>query len=308
MNKYKTLDFKPFFGLSSKHLQMIISAFIPKGRAPPSHQWLIELGKEDKLSCEVSIPLEWKEANKTIVMVHGLGGNHSSSYMVRMARKFFKKGYKVVRINLRGCGSGKGLSKQPYSAGNSGDVLKVLQALKELAPSSEIFVIGFSLGANTILKLAGELGQDAEKIVKMFIAICPPFDLEHTVQLIEQKKHQLYHQYYLNRIFKQSVPWTTQKFQSLYEFDDKITGPLSGFFGAKDYYQHCSSKHYLNGICATTHILCAEDDPFVSMQDLENIPMSKCVHLWTTRYGSHLGFLGRTKLQWLDLQLLDWVN
>jgi uncharacterized protein len=304
----KTLNFKPFFGVSSKHLQMIIAAFIPQGKAPNSQQWLVDIGKGDKISCLVSIPFNWKEHQKTIVLIHGLGGAHNSGYMVRMSRKLYKKGKKVVRVNLRGCGSGKGLSKLPYSAGNSDDILKVLQALKEETPRSEIFVIGFSLGANIALKLAGELGPDAEKLVKTFIAICPPFDLEHTVRLIERKKHRFYHRYYLNRIFKQSTPWTSQKFQSLYEFDDKITGPSWGFTGASDYYQNCSSKHFLSRICVTSHILSAEDDPFVSIEELKNISISNHVHLWTTKYGSHMGFLGRTKLQWLDHLLLDWVE
>lgn len=308
MNEIKRLNFSPLFGLSSKHLQMILAIFIPKGKAPPSQQWLIDVGDGDRLSCEVSIPCTWKEDNKTIVLIHGLGGSHHSTYMVRMARKLYKKGNKVVRINLRGCGSGKGLSKLPYHAGNSEDILKVLQALKEDTPYSEIFVIGFSLGANTVLKLAGELGSDAEKLVKTFIAICPPFDLERTVRLIEKKKHRFYHQYYLKKIFKQSALWTSQKFQSLYEIDDNITGPSWGFAGANDYYQSCSSKYFLNKICVTSHILCPEDDPFITIDDLKNISISNHVHLWTTKYGSHMGFLGRTQFQWLDALLLDWIE
>lgn len=303
----KPLNFKPLFGLSSKYLQMILASFLPKGKAPASQQWLIDIGEGDKLSCQVSTPNDWKENNKTVVLVHGLGGSHNSNYMVRIARKLYEKGNQVVRINLRGCGSGKGLSKLPYSAGNSQDILKVVQALKEKTPASDIVVIGFSLGANIALKLAGELGQDAEKLVKTIIAICPPFDLKQTVSLIEEKKHRIYHQYYLKNIHKQSLPWTSQKFNSIYEFDDKITGPLWGFSGADDYYQNCSSKHFLNKICVTSHILSAEDDPFISIDKLKNCSMSSHVHLWTTKYGSHMGFLGRNKLQWLDHLILDWI-
>ena len=312
MNKVKKLNFKPLFGLSSKHLQMIISTYIPIGRAPPSNQWLVDIGNGDKLSCEVSIPLNWKRDNKTIALIHGLGGSHTSRYMVRIARKLYQNGSKVIRINLRGCGSGKGLSKLPYSAGNSHDILKVVQALKKETPDSEISVIGFSLGANIALKLAGELGIDAEKLVKTFIAVCPPLDLEHTVLSIQQKRNYLYHQYYLKKISEQARPWTTQKFPSIYAFDDKITGPLWGFSGAQDYYHSCSSKHFLNQIHVITHILCAEDDPFVSINFLKDIPLPNHVQLWATEYGSHMGFLGRTdqawKFQWMDQLLLNWIE
>jgi predicted alpha/beta-fold hydrolase len=305
------LNFHPLFGMSSKHLQMIISAFLPMGKAPQSNQWLVNIGNEDQLSCEVSIPHGWKSTDKTIVLIHGLGGSHTSRYMVRIAREMFKKGCKVVRINLRNCGSGKGLSKLPYSAGTSDDILKVLIALKHQTPESEIFVIGFSLGGNIALKLAGELHKDFDNLVKAFFAICPPFDLEQTVLSIQQRKYHIYHRYYLKKILEQARPWITQKIHSIYEFDDKITGPSWGFSGAKDYYQNCSSKNFLNKIHTTCHIICAEDDPFISLDTLEDVSLSKSVHLWTTKFGSHLGFLGRPegswKFQWLDHLLLNWI-
>lgn len=146
MNTYKKLHFQPFWGLSSKHLQMIVAVFFPQKKSFTSTQHLIDIGNGDQLSCEVSIPTDWMQDHNTTVLIHGLGGSHSSGYMVRIAHKFYKKGHKVVRINLRNCGSGKGLSKLPYNAGNSEDVFKVLQALKKDAPNSNISVIGFSLG------------------------------------------------------------------------------------------------------------------------------------------------------------------
>lgn len=241
-------------------------------------------------------------------MIHGLGGNHNSSYMIRMARKFYQKGYKVVRINLRGCGSSEGLSKLPCGAGNSKDVLKVLQTLKENTPRSDIFLIGFSLGGNTTLKLAGELGEEAKKLVKTFIAVCPPLDLEETARLIQQPGYGLYHRYYLSRVLKQVKPWIKEPIHSIQEYDDKISGPMWGFKDAKEYYYKCSCIRFLNQIRTECHILLAEDDPFVSLDILKNVELPECVHVWTSAYGSHLGFIGRTKWQWLDDLLLNWVD
>lgn len=309
MTEIRKLNFQPFFGLRSKHLQMIISTFTPTGKAPYSKQWLVDMGDGDKLSCEISTPNDWKNNHKTIVMIHGLGGSHNSRYMIRIARKLYDKGNKIVRVNLRGCGSGYGLSKLPYCAGNSNDVIKVLEELKKESPDSEIFLIGFSLGGNIALKLASELGVDAPNLVKKVFAISPPFDLEQTVLLIQQKKHFLYHQYYLKNILKNASSFSLKKIHSIYEFDDIITGPSWGFSGAKDYYQHCSCKYFLHNIHVTCHILCAEDDPFVSLDDLKGITFSDHVHLWTTKYGSHMGFLGRTKtFQWLDHLLSNWIH
>lgn len=311
MTRFKILDFKPLFGLWSKHLQMIVSAYSFSGKAPPSESWLVDVGNGDKLSCEVSTPPNWNANGKTVLLIHGLGGSHRSRYMVRMARKLFEIGVKSVRINLRNCGSGVGLSKLPYGAGNSQDVKIVIEQLKKQFPDSEIVLIGFSLGGNTALKLAGELGSKAEHFIKKVIAVCPPLDLEQTVQLIQEKKNWVYHRYYLKSILRQSSAWLKEKVSSIYEFDDKITGPLWGFSGAKDYYEKCSSIKFIGHIRCETHIIFAEDDPFISIEPLEKITIPSQVDIWISKKGSHIGFIGFSDkakgFQWLDNLLLDWV-
>jgi predicted alpha/beta-fold hydrolase len=303
----KQLNFEPFWGLSSRHLQILVSAYAPSGRAPPTNRWLVDIGNGDQLSCEVSIPPDW-DGKTTIALMHGLSGNHNSSYMIRLSRQFYQKGYKVVRINARGCGSGVGLSKLPSGAGNSQDVLKVLMQLKEITPHSYIYLMGFSLGGNTILKLAGELGENADALVKTFIAVCPPLDLAETARLIQQPKYSIYHHYYLSRLLKQAKPWIKEPIHSLQEYDEQITATLWGFKDAQEYYTRCSCIRYLSKIRTDTHIIFAEDDPFVRLEPLNNVTLPACVHVWTSPHGSHLAFLGRTKWQWLDELLLNWVE
>lgn len=309
---FKTLKFKPLLGLSSKHLQMIISTYIPAGKAPPSKNWLVNLGEEDRLCCSVSTPDSWNKNDKTVVLIHGLGGSEQSRYMVRMARKLYERGERAVRINLRGCGSGKGLSKRPYCAGNSSDILHVLKNLKEESPDSDLYLIGFSLGGNIALKLAGELSESGENLIKTVIAVCPPFDLKQTMLSIQQKKNFLYHGYYLKQMLHQAGAWVAKKVQSIYEFDNHVTAPLWGFSGANDYYEKCSCVQFLNQITIPSHLICAEDDPFISLDHLKNASISSKVNLWKTRYGSHMGFLGRTRdswsFQWMDQLLLDFID
>ena len=305
------LNFQPMPGLVSSHLQMILSSQLPPGAAPPSKNQLIQLEKGDRLSCEVSTPNQWKKEEQTVVLIHGMGGSHSSSYMIRISRKAYARGNKVVRINLRGCGSGKGLSKLPYHAGTSHDILKVLQVLKEEAGDSEIILIGFSLGGNIALKLAGELGEEAKKLVKMFIAVCPPVDLLQTVQAVQERRNWLYHQYYLKSVRAQARDWIFQEIKTLYQLDDVITGPLWGYRGAREYYQECSSLRFLPNIKQSTHLLFAEDDPFVPLEPVKDVILSDHVNLWSTKKGGHMGFLGRASkarsLYWMDHLLLNWI-
>jgi predicted alpha/beta-fold hydrolase len=306
------LDFKPLSGLSSNHLQTILSVFFPPGLAPPSNRCFIDLGDGDKLSCHVSIPNDWTKSDRTVVLVHGMGGCHNSGYMIRMARKLYLRKMKVVRVNLRGAGSGEGLSKRPYHGGTSFDVLNVIHVLKKDAPESKIVLIGFSLGGNVILKLAGELGESARDIVRLFIAVCPPVDLLQTVRSIEEKRNRLYHNYYLKKIRRQASPWGDFKdIRCLSGFDDALTAPMWGFTSGADYYRSCSSFQFLPSIRQKAHILFAEDDPFVSGAALDEVPLPDAVRVWKVKQGGHMGFLGSSSKargpHGLDPILLNWA-
>lgn len=288
---------------------MILPAYLPAGNPPASERLLVDIGNEDQLSCEVSTPEGWQPGDPTVVLVHGLGGCHTSPYMVRMARKIFQKGFRAVRVNLRGSGSGKGLSKLPYSAGTSFDILRVLEKLKTAAPKSNLTVIGFSLGGNIVLKLAGELGEN--QLVKQVVAVCPSVDLAHTARLLQQQKNALYQRYYLRHLLKQAKPWAKENYPSIIAYDDKVTGPLWGFSGAEDYYQNCSSKFFIEKIRCPARLLFAEDDPFVKMECLENTAIPLQVQIYATTYGSHMGFVGYFDQSWdpfwMDQLLLSWI-
>ncbi|MBA3238378.1 MAG: alpha/beta fold hydrolase [Parachlamydiaceae bacterium] len=306
----KQLKFTPTLGITSKNFQMIISTCLPKGQEPPSEHILIDLGEGDQLSCQISTPVNWKTNGKTIVLIHGLGGSHSSRYMVRMARKLYARNDKVVRVNLRNCGSGVGLSKRPYCGGNSHDIQKVLEYLKKQSPDSDIQLIGYSLGGNIALKLAGELGQEADRLIKTVIAVCAPYNLEHAVESIQKKENRIYHSYFLKSILKGSHRWTSEKIHTIFEFDEKVTGPSWGYAGAKEYYHSCSCEHFLTNIRCETHLLFARDDPFVCIEKFKKVSFSEYVFPWFSDHGSHMGFLGSTKseFQWMDSLLLNWTE
>lgn len=311
MATIQALHFHPSLGLSSKHLQTILPVYLFPGEAPPSESWVVELGDNDRLCCELSLQPNGKETDQTVALVHGLGGSHASGYMIRLARKLYAEGYHVLRINLRGCGSGEGLSKLPYHAGTSGDLLKVLQQWKQKAPKSGITLIGFSLGGNVVLKLMGELGETASEWIKSCIAVCAPLDLGETAQILSERKHHFYQSYYVKKISEQAASWMSKRVYSIHEFDNHVTAPLWGFKNAQDYYDNCSCIQFLPNIRHKTHLLFAGDDPFINFKKLQDRPLPSSVNLWMTRYGGHMGFLGKSAkghhFYWLDQLLLNWV-
>ncbi len=297
------LDFRPLFGLSSCHLQTIVAALIKPSFAPLSHTMHVSLDAGDKLACVVSQPSTFSQI---VVLVHGLGGSSESNYMVRMAKHCFDAGIMAVRVNLRGCGAGKELSRLPYNGGRSEDVLAVLEVLKSRYPHAEITLVGYSLGANIALKLAGELGTT--NLLKKTIGVCPPIDLEACVHSIQKKQNALYHAYYVKKLCEQATSWLKSPVDSIYEFDDKVTAPLWGFSSASDYYTNSSALGYLPAIKHDCCLIFAEDDPFIPSSLIQTT--SSCpVTVYVTKRGGHMGFLGYTSKKyssrWLDELLLS---
>lgn len=302
----QSLPFSPLF--SSPHLQTVLPLYLPQGKAPPSIEERIPLGDHDFLSVQTSTPPHWSPFGQIAFFIHGMSGSHDSSYMVRMSRKAYEKGVQTVRVNLRNCGSGKGLSKLPYHGGTSQDIKKVLLHFKDRFPEAKNLVFGFSLGGNIVLKLAGELGETAPSWAQAFFAICPPLDLGKTVSLLEEKKNRLYHAYYVKHSLKGlTLP---QKTDSLRKLDEIFTAPLWGYQSAEDYYSKCSSLPFLSHIRQKTFLLFAQDDPFISLEPLQGLSLPPCISTYATRHGGHMGFLSSSfkDLHWMDQTLLSWIS
>ncbi len=310
----KTLPFQPAAGLSSPHLQTILPSLLGRGGIePPSSHFFISLEDGDMLCSKMSIPPHWKPHQKTIVLLPGLGGSDASDYIVRISRKFYERGYRILRLNLRGSVSGVEFAQRPYHGGTSQDILQVVQTLKRQTPQSPILLIGFSLGGNIILKLLGELGEQASSLIEMAIAICTPIDLKQTMDLLSIGINRLYHRYYVRKLQQIASRWIGKhSIRSLLDFDNLVTAHYWGYRDAFDYYQQCSSKFFLPDIRGSCHLIFSADDPFVDYRAALQYPLSSAVNIWLSQQGGHMGFWGWSGRQhgynWLDAFLIKLVH
>lgn len=309
------LPFRPLPGFSSPHLQTVLPTFFSQaGEAPPSAPFLVSLEDGDTLYCRISSPLSWKPQDKTVILVHGLGGDaDTSNYMVRMSRKLYRSGYRSIRMNLRYAGEGNQYAKRPYHGGTSHDLLALVRALKDQSPQSPITIIGYSLGGNITLKMVGELKEKAHSLIEMVIAVCAPIDLQHTMELLKHPTNQLYHRYYVKALRKVGQPWIgKQSVKSILDFDNVVTAPQWGFKDAFDYYRQCSSQYFLSGIQQTCHLIFAEDDPFIDYRPALKQLHSPNMKLWLSPHGGHMGFWGwagkEHRHYWLDRFLLKIIR
>ena len=132
------------------------------------------------------------------------------------------------------------------------DLRVFLEGLAYERTGLPVFLIGFSLGGNVALKLAGELGPT--ELIQGVCSISTPIDLAAGVRRIGQLDNRLYERRFLKRMRKRLFAtgrYSREELEaarSLYEIDDKITAPSFGFEGADHYYATQSAQGYLDRI------------------------------------------------------------
>jgi predicted alpha/beta-fold hydrolase len=240
----------------------------------------------------------------TLVIWHGMEGSTASAYMLTTAAKAFRAGFNVVRVNFRNCGGTEHLSPTLYHGGLSGDLRVVIAELIEQDQLPELFIAGFSLGGNMVLKLAGEYGENPPPELKAVCAVSPSIDLRASTNLMAKRRNWIYDQDFLRRL-KNRIRLKEKLFPARYDsthlegirtmeqFDNYYVAPAFGFADANDYYAKASSLPYISRIRIPTLIIHAEDDPFIPFEPMRDpsIAANPYVLLLATERGGHVAFV-----------------
>lgn len=325
--------FRPHPLVRGGHLQTIVGSYLLSRVKLQSEIHHVPLPDGDAITLHedrgaVLQPAEGNERqvrnlSHTVVLVHGLAGCHQSSYMLRCSAKLLARGVCVFRMDLRGCGAGISLARQPLHAGRSEDAAAALDFVSQRCPGSPIHLVGFSMGANIVLKLAGELGDTAPARLASVMAVSPPIDLHACTRHIQRGFSRVYDRRFVRSLVmhvdqrKSLVPDALYRPlvpppRRLIDFDSLFTAPLAGFADVHDYYTRASSGPLLDRIKVPTLIITAASDPIVPVSSFERATYSPTTQLHISPCGGHLGFVAATStdadLRWLDWRVVDWVT
>lgn len=320
--QHRIAKFRPHPLFRSGHLQTIFGAMVT-GQLPPysAEQHVIELSDGESMvvheELNDSLPMDASVA----ILVHGLGGDHRSPYMRRIAIQLSKAGTRVWRVDLRGCGAGLPHAYRPAHAGSSADLAAVVSAAQQRYESASVSVAAFSLGGNILLKMLGELAEgthdfqiDSSRICQA-VAVAPPADLHGCCVNMERLSRMVYTRYYLKMLGRQVraraaqwEPWRTiqpsSPLRSIRHFDHWYTAPLSGFASTDEYYAQSSAKNWLSKINVPTRILLDAHDPIIPIRAFDGVAFSPTIEVEITRYGGHLGYIAAgprgTTRRWMD--------
>ena len=240
-----------------------------------------------------------------ILLLHGLEGSSSAHYMRGIADKAWAAGFNVLRLNQRNCGGTEGLSRGLYHSGLTHDAAFVLREIVERDGIANIAVVGYSLGGNLALKLAGELGGTAPWL-KAVCAVSPAMDLTMCTAALERRSNVIYHFNFVRNLKARmrrkaaAVPGLfslepLRRIWSVRAFDEAYTAPYHGFRDAADYYYRASALRIVDRIRVPTLILAAEDDPFVPTTPFRDPALTgnSNITVVITPHGGHCAYVER---------------
>ena len=303
---------------------------LTKERPTNGHRHAVDIGDEDHTWLYDECPANWTKGDPVVLLVHGIAGCAHSPYQIRLMRKLSERGVRTFRMDLRGHGDSGTLATGLGHAGRSEDVGAVVRHVEKLAPGSDITLVGYSMGGNLVLKLAGESGNGLlDSQIRLVIAIAPPVAIELCSRNLDRGWNRVYGLSFIRLLRKQMVYRLGQRRRSIvadaksiydrcrptsiFQFDDRITAPLCGYDGAIDYYNEASSAPLLTNIAVPTVIFLAEDDPIIPMRTFESIPVSDSTRLVVSANGGHMGYVGSPSSTdpdrwWIDWRILDLVD
>ncbi len=306
-------------------MQTIVGNFLPR----PAFQLLttaeaVEVDPSDgsRVLCHCHWqPEPVRSERLTVVLVHGLEGSSDSRYIRGIATRAWAAGMNVVRMNMRNCGGSEKLTPTLYHSGLSADVGAVVEHFSQKFTLQRVALIGYSMGGNLVLKLAGEWG--CRFPLAAVATVCPVIDLAAGADALHEPANRIYEMHFLRNLMRRFLRkaalfpaiYRTEGIgpvRSIREFDDKIVAPCCGFRDADDYYYRVASARVVDRIAVPTLVLCAQDDPFIRLfpDTRDRLLANPHITFVETRHGGHCAFLGSSRgddIHWAEAAIVRYV-
>ena len=323
MGRIIASSFRPAWWLPGPHLQTVWPSLTRHRPDLPLRRRRIELTDSDFIDLA-----QGEGGGPRVLVIHGLEGDLQSHYAGTLLQSLAGAGYCPVFMHLRGCSGEPNRLARSYHSGASEDLHEVLTHLARDPAGAPLAAIGFSLGANLLLKYLGErgglpAGDPQAPLLGAGIAVSAPFVLRDAMLRLEQGASRIYRTYLVDRLklaFRRKfdlIPCPLAidiaSIKGFNEFDDQVTAPLCGFAGVFDYYTRASCRGYLPAISTPTLIIHALDDPFMFPATVPfEHELGPGVTLEISPHGGHVGFVAGHRPwrpeYWLEGRILRFLQ
>ena len=312
--------YKPKTPFTNGHFNTIYAAKIRRIKGVNYNRERITLSDGDFLDVDFSFSQSEKKSSKITIIVHGLEGHARRPYMQGTARILNQNGFDCASINLRGCSGEDNTKMRSYHSGASEDLADVINYIVSKNKYKAIYLCGFSLGGNIVLKYLGE-NRDRPNLLQAAVAVSTPVDLYDSLGALQQRTNWVYRWSFLKDLKKkynaklkvypnELSKENKRKIKSLLLFDELYTAPANGFENALDYYKKSSSKQFLANIKIPTLIINALDDSFLNEKcyPKKEAEQNKNLFLETPAFGGHVGFMTLKEVSYNEKRTLDFFS
>lgn len=245
--------------------------------------------------------LECEDAKAVILLIPGLTSSSEENYIITVADRLRKSGYKIGCYNPRGRGGNEVISPFLFSAGYTGDLRWLVNKLHERYEPLPLIAIGFSIGATYLTNYLTEEGINTPLKAAMInggILDC----MECNRTSMGTFKGRYSNNYLAKRlqkfmpafedILKRNSNIDVEKAKQanyMMEYDDAVIAPMMGYTCFEDYYKASSPMKYLNNIKRTTLFVSAKNDPVIDYisDDLREFKTNTNLIRVLTEQGGH---------------------
>ena len=319
------MNFQPSFLLKNRHIQTIYASLF---RKLPPLDFEVEtfwLSDGDFIEAYWHKITEHTNTTPIVILFHGLAGSYKSPYIQGAVAALGSVGFSTVVMHFRGCSGRDNLKARSYHSGETHDAKEFLATVHARYPQAKLFAVGYSLGANMLLKLLGE--EKDNSLLSAAVAVSAPMLLDVSASQMNKGLSHFYQRLLLKdlnaALEKKYAKHDMQKLIGLEKkdikklknfrlFDEAYTAKINGFDSAQDYYEKSSSKQYLKDIQTPTLIIHAKDDPFMTPEVIpKKEEVSRKVELEILENGGHVGFISGTLFKpryWLDTRVVSYLQ
>lgn len=270
-----------------------------------SRRVLLPTPDGDRILLDIALAETGSRNNAVAILSHGLEGDSRRKYMLGMGQAFLMHGVDVVARNFRCCGGEMNALPGMYHSGQTEDIHAVVHFCLEQG-YERIFLLGFSMGGNQVLKYLGEQGEHLPAQVAGAVVFSVPCDLTGCAKTLDLPSNRIYMEYFLHSL-RVKIREKNRQYPELYplqglnamktfaEFDNRYTAPVHGFASAAEYWEKASSLPLLHNITVRVLLVNAKNDPFLSRScfPVEMAASHKFLFFETPEQGGHVGFVPR---------------
>jgi uncharacterized protein len=236
---------------------------------------------------------------RVAILLHGWEGSAEATYLLSLGSLLLARGYDVVRLNLRDHGTTHHLNRDIFHSCRLAEVVGATRAVAELFAGAPLYLAGFSLGGNFMLRVAADAA--APQALRGVVAVSPVLDPEVTLTALEEGPA-IYHRSFVSR-WSRSLRRKQRAWPEVHDFKamlrlGRLRSMTAGLVALCTDFPDLAA--YLNGYAVTgdrlatlrvpASVLLAEDDPIVPAADLSRLAASPRLSVVRTRYGGHCGF------------------